>query len=170
MAALYRRALSGHELAMPALPEPYADPEMAHRIARIAASYRQLTGRDLVACGKQTATALWLAPQVIVAHGTEDDPLFCFANRAALERFETSLEAFLGSPSRLSAEAPERKERQDLLNHVSRDGFIADYAGVRISAKGRRFRIEAATVWNLVDEHGTVHGQAAAFDQWTELD
>ncbi len=155
---------------MPALPETYVDPEMDRRIARIAASYRQLTGRDLVAGGGETIAALWLAPQVIVAHGTEDDPRFFFANRAALERFETSFDTFLGSPSRLSAEAPLREERQDLLNRVSRDGFIADYAGVRISAKGRRFRIEAATVWNLVDEDGAVHGQAAAFDQWTELD
>ncbi len=152
------------------MPEPYADPETARRIARIATSYRQLTGHDLVASGDDSAAALWLAPQVIVAHGTEDDPRFFFANRAALERFETSLDAFIGSPSRLSAEAPLREERQGLLDRVSRDGFIADYAGVRISAQGRRFRIEAATVWNLVDEHGGVHGQAAAFDQWTELD
>jgi len=159
-----------HEPAMADLPEISASPETARRIALIAASYRRLTGRDLVAGGDDSAAALWLAPQVIVAHGTEADPLFFFANRAALDRFETTLGAFVRSPSRLSAEAPLRDERQALLDRVSCDGFIADYAGVRISAHGRRFRIEAAAVWNLIDEQGAVHGQAAAFDRWTDLD
>lgn len=158
------------DLPTPDLPEIYADPETARLTRLIAASYRRLTGHDLVAGGDDTADVLWFARQVIVAHGTEDDPRFFFANRAALDRFETTLDAFIGLPSRLSAEAPQRGERQALLDRVSRDGFIADYAGVRISAKGRRFRIAAATVWNLIDDHGAVHGQAAAFDQWTELD
>lgn len=158
-----------HDTAMHDLPDIYAEPEATRRIALITTSYRRLTGLDLVSSGETSATALWLAPQIIVAHGTEADPLFFFANRAALERFETTLEAFVGLPSRLSAEAPLREERQALLDRVTSDGFIADYAGVRISAHGRRFRIEAATVWNLIDEQGVVHGQAAAFDRWTEL-
>ncbi len=57
-----------------------------------------------------------------------------------------------------------------LLLGVQVPGFIDDYAGVRVSATGRRFRIEAATVWNLVDAAGALHGQAAAFDRWTLLD
>ena len=155
---------------MYALPHAYREPQVAVRIARIADSYLRLTGRALVPDGAEPLQALWQAPQVIVAHGTEDDPLFFFGNRAALVRFETSLEAFLGSPSRFSAEEPVREERQALFDRVSRDGFIDDYAGVRISARHRRFRIEAATVWTLFDARGTVHGQAAAFDMWTELD
>jgi len=105
----------------------------------------------------------------VVAHGTEADPLFFFANRAALARFAMTADQFIGMPSRLSAEAPLRDERQALLERVTRDGFIADYAGVRIAADGTRFRIAAATVWNLVDPDGSVHGQAAAFSRWTEL-
>lgn len=67
-------------------------------------------------------------------------------------------------PSRLSAEAPLREERQALLERVSRDGFIDDYAGIRISARGTRFRIENAVVWNLIDAAGVRHGQAAMFE------
>ena len=65
--------------------------------------------------------------------------------------------------SRLSAEAPLRDERQALLDRVTRHGFIDDYAGIRISAKGRRFAIRQAIVWNLIAVDGTRHGQAAAF-------
>jgi hypothetical protein len=54
-----------------------------------------------------------------------------------------------------------------LLERVTRDGFIADYSGIRIAASGRRFRIERAVVWNLIDADGTRHGQAATFDCWT---
>ena len=134
-----------------------------------APKVQQLLGQPLVAAHSDPVEALWSAAPVIVAHGTEADPLFFFANRAALARFETTTDAFTGSPSRLSAEAPLRGERQALLDRVSSHGFIADYAGVRISAQGRRFRIEQAVVWNLLDADGTVHGQAAAFDTWTEL-
>ena len=96
-------------------------------------------------------------------HGTEPDPLFFFANAAALAAFGYPLDRFVGLPSRLSAEAPLREERQALLDRVSAAGYIADYAGVRIDAEGRRFGIAGAIVWNLVDAGGAVHGQAARF-------
>jgi hypothetical protein len=106
---------------------------------------------------------MWDAPHAIVAHGIESDPIFFFGNRVALAAFETDAAAFTALPSRLSAEAPQRGERQLLLDRVSQDGFIDDYAGLRISATGRRFRIERAIVWNLVDAKGVRHGQAATF-------
>jgi len=114
--------------------------------------------------------ALWSAARVIVAHGTEDDPIFFFGNDVALRAFEMSGAQFTALPSRLSAEPSQRQERQRLLDHVARDGFMADYAGIRVSASGRRFRIEGAIVWNLIDEAGAVHGQAATFDRWKNLE
>ena len=49
------------------------------------------------------------------------------------------------------------------------NGFIDDYAGIRISKTGRRFRIAQATVWNLLDERGIYSGQAAMFLRWEFL-
>lgn len=144
------------------LPEAFATPAARARIALIAESFARLLARPLVTADDPVA-ALWHAPFAVVAHGAEADPLFFFGNRAALAAFETDLDAFVGMPSRLSAEAPLRGERQMLLDRVSAHGFIDDYAGVRISARGRRFRIENAVVWNLIDAHGTRHGQAAMF-------
>jgi hypothetical protein len=154
---------------MTAMPEPYHHPATARRIALIALSHLRLTGQALLPPAADPATALWQASAVIVAHGTEPDPLFFFANRAALARFGMTTARFIGMPSLLSAEAPLRAEREGLMQQVRRDGFISDYAGVRIAADGRRFCIEQATVWNLIDDAGTVHGQAAAFDRWTDL-
>jgi hypothetical protein len=154
---------------MTALPATYRQPGTARRIALIAESHARVTGRPLVPAGSDPVEALWQAPAVIVAHGTEPDPLFFFANRAALARFAMAADQFVGMPSRFSAEAPLRAEREALMQRVRAEGFIADYAGVRIAADGARFRIEQATVWNLLDAAGTVHGQAAVFDRWTDL-
>jgi len=154
-------------LSDPAPAPPVAAPESFRddpRVGLIAESFVRLLGRPLVAAGDMpVADRLWAAPLAIVAHGTEADPLFFFGNRAALLRFETGLERFVGMPSRLSAEAPLREERQALLERVTRHGFIDDYAGIRISARGTRFPIRDAVVWNLLDTEGRRHGQAAAF-------
>lgn len=139
------------------------------RLALIAESFARLTGHALLDA-PVTAAALWRAPMVILAHGTGADPVFFYGNALALELFELTAEALLRTPSRLSAETPDRAERARLLDEVARRGFIDDYAGVRVSSTGRRFRIEQATVWNLVDAAGGLHGQAAAFARWTRLD
>lgn len=147
-----------------AVPPDLCSPDRRTLIERIAESYERLLGKSLVnPCGDLVA-ALWNAPFAIVAHGTEIDPIFFFGNARALTAFETDLARFTGMPSRLSAEAPLREERQALLDRVIRHGFIDDYAGIRISAKGRRFRIGPAVVWNLVDAQGRIHGQAASFE------
>jgi len=113
--------------------------------------------------------AVWDAPQVVVAHGTQADPVFCYGNRLALELFELDFAAFTALPSRLSAEPLVREDRAALLDRVSRFGFIDDYAGVRVSSSGRRFQIRQARVWNLIDIKGVYRGQAATFSDWLPL-
>lgn len=140
------------------------------RLALIADSYARLLGQPLVDSQDDLAEALWQAPRVIVAHGTEADPVFFYGNRLALHAFDMDFASFTRLPSRYSAEPLAREERARLLERVSRDGFIDDYAGVRISASGKRFRIERAVVWNLVDRAGGHHGQAATFSHWQPLD
>lgn len=140
------------------------------RLALIAESFERLTGRPLLGDTPYSPAAVWDAPLAILAHGTEADPIFFYGDRLALELFEVTPRQLVQMPSRFSAESPNRAERERLLDQVTRRGFIADYAGVRISATGRRFRIEHATVWNLIDAEDVVQGQAAAFDTWTRLD
>lgn len=140
------------------------------RLALVADSFARLTGRPLLADGPATPRRLWIAPFVLLAHDAAPDPVFFYGNRRALDLFEMTADQLLRTPSRLSAEPDEREARARLLDEVGRQGFIANYAGVRVSATGRRFRIEQATVWNLIDAEGRRHGQAAAFSDWTRLD
>ena len=154
-------------------PEPWSRPDWVARARLIIDSHRALVGRPLVDPeGSDTARAerLYRAPFVVVAHGCGDDPLLSYGNEAALQLWHMEADVLLRTPSRMTAEPVHREERARLLERTRREGFVDDYAGVRISRIGRRFRIERATVWNLVDPDGQVHGQAAAFDRWTPLE
>ena len=139
----------------------------------ILANYRRLLGRDLagIAGGPEAAMQLFNAPcAVLSALGPPgSDHAFNYANRAALELFEYSWDELMGKPSSASAEPVHRDERRRLLDEVGRRGFIEDYSGVRISKNGRRFRIEQATVFNLLDDAGHYLGQAATFKNWQPL-
>jgi len=135
------------------------------RLALIAQSFERLTGNPLAA----SPEALWDAPRAIVAHGTEEVPLFFYGNRQALELFAMTAGRFIGLPSHKSAESALRGERAAMLAKLAERDVVDDYAGVRIAADGRRFRIEQATVWNLRDESGALHGQAATFADWRWL-
>jgi len=138
----------------------------------IARSLKHWTGRDLLP-GKFSAAELaekiFHAPFAVVSHGPEADPVLNFGNAAALALWEMSWAEFTRTPSRLTAEAPNREERARLLAAVTDRGFIDDYSGVRISKSGRRFRISRATVWNLISDDGAPLGQAAMFGEWTFL-
>ena len=147
--------------------------ETNERLAHlIVDSHRQLTGTSLVLAGIPDAVH-WLyeaAPFGVVAHNTESDPRFIYANQAAQRRFEYSWAEFTSLPSRLSAETPDRAERQALLDQVARQGFASGYRGLRIAKSGRRFWIEDATIWQLIDADGTKHGQAAVIRRWRDAD
>ena len=68
----------------------------------------------------------------------------------------------------MSAEAPNRAERQAFLDTVAREGFAEGYKGLRISRAGRRFFIKDATVWQLIDGRGVLRGQGALVPAWQD--
>lgn len=132
----------------------------------LCASYRHWTGRALIeaASDRDAVQRLMEAPFAVVAHDTQADPLFNYANACALRLFGMGWDEFTQLPSRLSAEPLAQDERARLLERVTRDGYVDDYAGLRIAKDGTRFMIRNATVWNLLDERGEYCGQAARFD------
>ncbi len=138
----------------------------------IARSLKHFTQRELLPGNfspAELAEKVFHAPFVLVSHGTEADPVLNYGNQAALALWETTWDELTRTPSRLTAEAPNRAERARLLAAVTQHGFIDDYSGIRISKTGRRFKISRATVWNLLSENGQPGGQAAMFAQWELL-
>lgn len=128
-------------------------------------SYKTFFGESLVPADitESAAAAHWLyedAPFAVLAHNTDADPTFVYGNLAAQRRFGYTWEELTSLRSRYSAELPNREERQQLLDRVARDGYAQDYRGIRITKTGERFMIEDATLWQLIDVHGRIHGQA----------
>jgi PAS domain S-box-containing protein len=145
-------------------------------------SYHRCTGRSLLsgtafegnassAAADELAVLLYHElPFALLSHDTSPDPRFQYANVSAQRYFGYSWTEFVGMPSRLSAEPANRGSRQKSMESALRDGFVDDYRGVRIAKSGHRFRIEQATIWNLVDLDGRLHGQAAVIREVQPLD
>lgn len=172
------------KLTIARVNELWRNPFVIAQTQMIARSLKKWTDRDLPAgvgvqvsasSGNglkpelQLAEKVFHAPFVLLSHGTEADPVLNYGNQSALALWEMSWAELTQTPSRLTAEAPNREERARLLAAVTANGFIDDYSGIRISKTGRRFRIAQATVWNLLDERGIYAGQAAMFSRWEFL-
>lgn len=139
----------------------------------IDANYRHFEGVSLLGenapqDAAERAVALYHAPFVLLAHTAAADPMFCYANLQAQALWEYDWETFIRLPSRLSAEADVRTERNDLLEDALRGGIIRNYRGVRISRTGRRFELGDTSLWNLTDANVRI-GQAACFSNWHYL-
>lgn len=146
--------------------------DIIQHVQRMLDSYRRWTGRELIErCGSpgDQARALDLAPFIVVSHGTQEDPILNYGNQAALELWEVDFETLTKMPSRTTAEPMHREERAQFMSRVKTEGFLSGYRGVRISSTGRRFFIENAVIWNLLDESGNLCGQAASFSTWTPV-
>jgi len=151
---------------------PWNRPDQSDHARLLLDSFARLLGRELIprdASPVEQARRLFESPFVVVSHGTEADPILNYGNAAALALWEMDPATFVQTPSRLTAEPVHRDERARLLERTRRDGYVDDYAGIRVSQSGRRFRIEQAIVWNLIDDAGMHRGQAATFDRWTPL-
>ena len=118
----------------------------------------------------EQAISLDHAAFVVVSHGTQADPILYYGNQTALSLWEMPVERLIQTPSRLTAEPMHREERARLMERTTREGFVDDYQGIRISSTGRRFRIDQATVWNLMNSSGQLVGQAATFSEWRFLE
>ncbi len=109
------------------------------------------------------------APFVMPSHGTQADPIFNYGNTTTQTLFEMDWATLTALPSRYSAEALHRDERQQLLDDVGTKGYSDNYRGIRISATGKRFYIDSARIWMLLDDAGKHVGQAASFSEWRML-
>jgi hypothetical protein len=147
----------------------WQQPQVVRQSQLILNSFRHWLGRELIErSGDEIdeAQRLFDVDFVVVSHGTEDDPILNYGNATALALWEMNFEHFTETHSRLTAEPMHRDERAQLLERTTRDGYVDDYHGIRISKSGRRFRINQAIVFNLLDAAGNYAGQAATFSDY----
>jgi hypothetical protein len=149
-------------------PSPINDFQKEH-VQLLCSSYQHWTGKPLLSGSHpetETAQLIFKAPFAVLSHDTAPNPILNYSNQVGLELFEMTWDEWTSMPSTETAEAMLREERAALMKRVTENGYIDDYSGTRISKTGKRFFIEQATVWNLIDESGVYRGQAATFSDW----
>lgn len=117
----------------------------------------------------QLAKQLFYCDRVVVSHGGGAEPLFTYGNGAALALWELSWAELLQMPSRQTAEPDAQPERARMLAAAIAQGYCENYVGIRVSSRGRRFRIEDGIIWTVLDETGGAIGQAATFSRHSYL-
>ena len=156
----------------PSEKSPWLEEPILSWIALLLDSYRHWTGKELIdrtGSRHEQGHRLFHAPFVVVSHGIETDPLLNYGNALALRLWEMSWYEFVVTPSRLTAEPVNQIERAKMLQQAATQGLIRHYQGIRISRTGKRFLVEQATVWNVIDQHHHKIGQAATFSSWTPV-
>jgi MEKHLA domain len=154
------------------LNEIWQEPQIIDWSEILLASYQRLLGQELIECsGSRSAQAqlLYTASFVVVSHGTQSDPVLNYGNQVALDLWEMDWAMFTKTLSRSTAEPVNQAARQVMMSQVQQQGFVTNYRGVRISSSGRRFEIDQATIWNLINSQGQPCGQAATFASWKYL-
>ncbi|MGH7182866.1 MAG: MEKHLA domain-containing protein [Nitrospiraceae bacterium] len=150
----------------------WANPEVIDWSRLLLNSFHHWTGRELLERAGDPAYqahALFLAPFIVISHGTEEDPIINYGNQVAMELWETTWEDLTRTPSRLTAEPINRAEREWMLEQAKVRGYLDTYQGVRVTSTGRRFLVENAIIWNVMDAAGQRVGQAATFSHWSWL-
>jgi len=154
------------------MTQMWTNPVVIEWTQRLLDSYRHWTSRDLIErIGEADVQAyrLFHTPFVVVSHGAEADPLLNYGNQCALDLWGMTWSQLVQTPSRLTAEPVNRAEREGMLEQAKAQGYFDSYRGVRVTSTGRRFLVENALIWNVVDAEGQRVGQAATFSQWTWL-
>ncbi len=152
------------------VPPPYRDASMAPKIELIASSYLRQARRPLVQKSDDVIAALWTAPCAILAQYELSDAATHFANRCALEVYETDYLGFSPQGQGSHAGKDGQASSNELFSAANHAGGVAKYSGNLMSCRGNRFRVQHAITWPLIDEGGACHGYAAMFDLWIALD
>jgi len=154
------------------MTQMWTNPVVIEWTQRLLDSYRHWASRDLIErIGEADVQAyrLFHTPFVVVSHGAEADPILNYGNQCALDLWGMTWSQLVQTPSRLTAESVNRAEREGMLEQAKAQGYFDSYRGVRVTSTGRRFLVENALIWNVVDAEGQRVGQAATFSQWTWL-
>ncbi len=160
----------GPSLSLPAETNDYH----AGFIARVAQSFHQVTGRSLLnEAGldpKALGRSAWFGDFALLTHRGDPGAVLNYGNEFALKLWEMDWNSFTATPSADTAPRNASAGRDLLMEKVARQNYVSGYAGERVSRTGRRFLIENATVWRLLDDRGGSFGMAAFFRRFRYLE
>lgn len=103
---------------------------------------------------------------VVISHGTQDDPVYNYGNKAGLLFFGYPEHEFVQLPSRYSAPSGAlRQDRSQIVQHVLDHGWTIIDEAIRQNKARESFRVRRILYFNVNDDDGKRIGQAATFDR-----
>lgn len=102
---------------------------------------------------------------LVLSHGTEEDPIYCYFNRAALDAFERDPQEISSLPSRYSAPPEGRTPRTALLEDTLQNQYQQLPPLIRVTKTGQLFRVPDVVLWNIYNDQGDLVGQTACADR-----
>mmetsp|Transcript_14710 Transcript_14710/g.23932 ORF Transcript_14710/g.23932 Transcript_14710/m.23932 type:complete len:173 (-) Transcript_14710:2202-2720(-) len=157
--SLYSRSFKG--------PSPLiADSEVMQRhVHLLQESYKHYTGKQLGGEEMATWEALHNSEAFVLASvGIQDDPIFNYGNRAAMNVFKLDWDEFTQFPGRYSADEENRESREKLLKMANQAEYLPDVEAIRVDAEKRRFKLVDAELFTVLSgDKQTRIGQAVWF-------
>ena len=102
----------------------------------------------------------------VLSHGTQEDPIYCYFNKAAFLQFKWSEDEIYQLPSRYSA--PSGYDRDTREKDIEKS-VLEDYSElssvVRQTKDGELFEMVNVILWNVYDDDGQRIGQTALYDR-----
>jgi hypothetical protein len=164
-----KSAMLGPILAHPSAENAW----QGEHVARLLEAFARATGSDLIAEMKldpaQLGRSAWEGDFALLSHRGDEQAILNYGNRFALDLWECDWASFTTMPSVATTPREDVTQRRAMMAAAGSDGFVSGYAGRRVSAKGRLFRIENGTIWRLIDAKGEPFGIAATFRKFTPL-
>jgi hypothetical protein len=186
LASLFALLLQLNSLRVNLYQENYRGPsplwyedEMIEHSKYIVQTYFDLKGIELVPLSlfdrdpEAAAKELFYMPdRVVLSHGIQcddDGPILNYGNSAALRLWKGTWEQLTSLPSKYTADADVRRNREEDMKKVTKYGYLDNYDGVRIAFDKTKFRISNVTIWNMNIDNNRRIGQAATFSRWEYL-
>ncbi|WP_282096565.1 MEKHLA domain-containing protein [Epibacterium ulvae] len=138
----------------------------AEQASLIVTSYQRVLGEAFPVV---EAEELYHAPFAVLSHNMDVDPVLTYGNLFAQKLFEVCWDNLVTMHSKNTAEQVHRNERNRMFETMREQGYIRNYQGIRISASGKRFEIQNASIWPLLDIKGKKQGEAALFANFQRL-
>ena len=135
-------------------------------------SYRHWMKQELIDRGvtfSEQSHQLFESSFVVVSHGMQNDPILNYGNRTALALWEMSWEELTSTRHASPPNLPIRKNVPRCFNGQHNMDSLMIIEESAFQRPGKRFLVERAIVWNVVDDQGQKQGQAATFSKWSFL-
>eukprot|EP00891_Asterochloris_glomerata_P005660 jgi/Astpho2/5660/Aster-x1308 len=135
---------------------PYEQTDVIMQNLLMLESFHRKVGRNMMEDKdieiKDAPKALWDAPFALLSHEFGDsEAKYDYANKAALDLFETQWDQLVGKPSTITSPEDQqvRGDREQLLQQAREKGTVEIKDAIRRTLKGAKIQLTSGVLWTI---------------------